>query len=82
APIKVFGGAVRLTQFGQLIIPSVLIVPPQKFFHPVKISLDLKDRVIIPPASDIKTSQDRLAKAKAGEFECLDWWLCHKPLSK
>ncbi|MHA1330018.1 MAG: peroxiredoxin [Candidatus Hodarchaeales archaeon] len=49
---------------------------------PNNTSLDLKDRVIIPPASDIKTSQDRLAKAKAGEFECLDWWLCHKPLSK
>ncbi len=40
----------------------------------------LKDRVIIPPATDVKTAADRLEKAKAGEFECFDWWLCHKEL--
>jgi len=40
----------------------------------------LKDRVIIPTAKDVKTAQDRLARAKAGEFECYDWWLCHKKL--
>ena len=40
----------------------------------------LKDRVIIPPATDVKTAADRLEKAKAGEFECYDWWLCHKEL--
>ena len=40
----------------------------------------LKNRVIIPPATDIKTAEERLAKAKAGEFECYDWWLCHKEL--
>ncbi len=40
----------------------------------------LNDHVIIPPASDVKTKQDRLNKAKAGEFECYDWWLCHKKL--
>jgi len=40
----------------------------------------LKDRVIIPPAKDIKTAQDRLKKAKAGDFECYDWWLCHKEM--
>lgn len=38
------------------------------------------DHVIIPPARDQKTMNDRLQKAKAGEFECLDWWLCHKKL--
>ncbi len=38
------------------------------------------DRVIIPPASDVKTAKERLEKAKAGEFECFDWWLCHKKL--
>ena len=38
------------------------------------------DRVIIPPASDVKTVKERLEKAKAGEFECFDWWLCHKKL--
>jgi peroxiredoxin (alkyl hydroperoxide reductase subunit C) len=38
----------------------------------------LKDRVIIPPATDVKTAAERLEKAKAGEFECYDWWLCHK----
>ncbi len=40
----------------------------------------LKDRVIIPPATDIKTAKERLIKAKEGEFECYDWWLCHKKL--
>ncbi len=41
-----------------------------------------KDDVIIPPATDEKTAQDRMEKAKNGEFECLDWWLCHKKLDK
>lgn len=40
------------------------------------------DHVIIPPATDVKTAKDRLEKAKAGEFECFDWWLCHKKLKK
>ena len=40
------------------------------------------DHVIIPPATDTKTAKERLEKAKAGEFECLDWWLCHKKLEK
>ena len=40
----------------------------------------LKDRVIIPPATDVKTAKERIAKAKEGEFECYDWWLCHKKL--
>jgi len=40
----------------------------------------LADRVIIPPAKDVKTAKERLEKAKAGEFECYDWWLCHKKL--
>ncbi|MGI6395327.1 MAG: peroxiredoxin [bacterium] len=39
-----------------------------------------KDHVIIPPATDVKTAKKRLEQAKAGEFECLDWWLCHKKL--
>ncbi len=38
------------------------------------------DHVIIPPATDVQTSKDRLIKAKEGEFECIDWWLCHKKL--
>jgi len=38
------------------------------------------DKVIIPPAKDVKTVKDRLEKAKAGEFECLDWWLCYKKI--
>ncbi|MCK4717366.1 MAG: peroxiredoxin [Thermoplasmata archaeon] len=38
------------------------------------------DHVIIPPASDVKTAKERLEKAKAGEYECFDWWLCHKRL--
>ena len=40
----------------------------------------LKDRVIIPPATDIEMANDRLKRAKNGEFECFDWWLCHKEL--
>jgi peroxiredoxin (alkyl hydroperoxide reductase subunit C) len=35
------------------------------------------DRVIIPPASDVETAKQRLE-----EYECYDWWLCHKPLEK
>jgi len=33
----------------------------------------IKDRVIIPPASDVET-----AKKRVKEFECYDWWFCHK----
>jgi peroxiredoxin (alkyl hydroperoxide reductase subunit C) len=42
----------------------------------------VKDHVIIPPANNIKTAKERLAKAKTGEFECFDWWFCHKKLGK
>ncbi len=38
------------------------------------------DHVIIPPATDVDTAKERIDKAKAGEFECFDWWLCHKKL--
>ena len=38
------------------------------------------NHVIIPPATDTKTAKDRLARAKIGEFECFDWWLCHRKL--
>jgi len=37
----------------------------------------LKDRVIIPPASDVKTAKERLKN-----YECYDWWLCHKERPK
>ncbi|MCD6129340.1 MAG: peroxiredoxin [Deltaproteobacteria bacterium] len=40
----------------------------------------LKDHVIIPPATDVKTAQERFERAKKGEFECYDWWLCHKKI--
>lgn len=40
----------------------------------------LKDRVIIPPATDVDMAKERLKRAANGEFECLDWWLCHKSL--
>jgi len=36
------------------------------------------DKVILPPASDEKTARERLDKARAGEFECFDWWFCYK----
>lgn len=38
----------------------------------------IQDRVIIPPAKDVKTANERKAKAKAGELECYDWWFCHR----
>jgi peroxiredoxin (alkyl hydroperoxide reductase subunit C) len=40
----------------------------------------VNDHVIIPPATDVKTAKERLEKADKGEFECYDWWLCHKKL--
>jgi peroxiredoxin (alkyl hydroperoxide reductase subunit C) len=40
----------------------------------------VKDHVIIPPATDVNTAKERLEKAKAGEIECYDWWLCHRKL--
>jgi len=36
------------------------------------------NHVIIPPANNIEAMKERLKKAKAGEFECYDWWFCHK----
>lgn len=41
----------------------------------------LKDRVIIPPATDVETAESRKKQAASGEFECFDWWLCHKSLN-
>ena len=35
----------------------------------------IKDRVIIPPASDTKTAEKRVK-----EYDCYDWWFCHKKL--
>jgi len=35
----------------------------------------VKDRVIIPPASDVKAAKKRLK-----EYDCYDWWFCHKDL--
>lgn len=42
----------------------------------------LKDQVIISPARDVKTAKERIENAKAGKFECYDWWFCHKNLEK
>ena len=35
----------------------------------------VKDEVIIPPASDTETAKKRLK-----EYDCYDWWFCHKKL--
>ena len=35
----------------------------------------VKDRVIIPPATDVATANKRKK-----EYDCYDWWLCHKKL--
>ncbi|MFO8235166.1 MAG: peroxiredoxin [Bacteroidales bacterium] len=37
----------------------------------------IQDRVIIPPATDKKTAKKRME-----EYECFDWWFCHKSLKK
>ena len=33
----------------------------------------INDRVIVPPATDVTTAKKRLK-----EYECYDWWFCHK----
>ncbi len=35
----------------------------------------IKDEVIIPPADNLET-----AKKRKEEYECYDWWFCHKKL--
>ncbi|MBN1271055.1 MAG: peroxiredoxin [Candidatus Aminicenantes bacterium] len=35
----------------------------------------IKDEVIIPPAGDVKTAEER-----PKQFDCYDWWFCHKKL--
>ena len=35
----------------------------------------INDRVIIPPAADMKTAEQRVK-----EYDCFDWWFCHKEL--
>lgn len=39
-----------------------------------------KNEAIVPPASTVKDIEDRKAAAARGEYECLDWWLCHKKI--
>ena len=34
------------------------------------------DRVIVPPAQDVDTAAKRLK-----EYECYDWWFCHKKVA-
>jgi peroxiredoxin (alkyl hydroperoxide reductase subunit C) len=38
--------------------------------------------VIIPPAQDEETIRKRVKNAETGEYECIDWFLCHKPWFK
>jgi len=35
------------------------------------------DRIIVPPATN-----ETDAKKRVNEYECFDWWFCHKPLEK
>jgi peroxiredoxin (alkyl hydroperoxide reductase subunit C) len=35
------------------------------------------DRVIVPPPQDVVSAEKR-----SQEYECFDWWFCHKPLQK
>lgn len=41
---------------------------------------DLGDKVIIPPAANVEDAEARLKDAKAGKFQCWDWWFCYKDL--
>ncbi|MFW5888627.1 MAG: peroxiredoxin [Patescibacteria group bacterium] len=42
----------------------------------------IKGNVIIPPPKDVDSARERMAQAGQGEYECMDWWLCHKKLSE
>ncbi len=33
----------------------------------------IHDEVIVPPAQDVESAKKRL-----GEYDCFDWWFCHK----
>ena len=35
----------------------------------------IKDRVIVPPPTDVKSAKERL-----GQYENYDWWFCHRKL--
>jgi len=35
----------------------------------------IKDEVIIPPATDVET-----ARKVISQYDCYDWWFCHKKL--
>lgn len=35
----------------------------------------IKDEVIVPPATDVKTAEKRTK-----EYTCYDWWFCHKKI--
>ncbi len=35
----------------------------------------INDEVIIPPAADVKTAEER-----PKQYECFDWWFCHKKI--
>ena len=41
---------------------------------------DLGDKVIIPPPPSMDGAKARLEDAKAGKFECWDWWFCYRDL--
>ncbi|MEB3100828.1 peroxiredoxin [Ferviditalea candida] len=34
--------------------------------------------VILPPPESVHSAIERLEKAKAGQWSCLDWWFCYK----
>lgn len=39
---------------------------------------EIGDDFIIPPATDSDMAKERLANSKKGEYQCFDWWFCHK----
>ena len=45
--------------------------------HVMALVMKISDRVIVPPPKDVKTAEER-----PKQYECFDWWFCHKPLEK
>jgi peroxiredoxin (alkyl hydroperoxide reductase subunit C) len=64
------------------IVKAIQIADKNKVAMPAGWPLNeiVNDHVIIPPASNVADSKARLENAKNGDYECIDWWFCHKSL--
>ncbi|MFP4539721.1 MAG: peroxiredoxin [Candidatus Paceibacterota bacterium] len=39
---------------------------------------EIGDDFIIPPATDSDMAKERITNSKKGDYQCFDWWFCHK----